>query len=443
MNSNFWKNQFAKIFNLKISPIILGAFVLNFYPQVFSQQGKICIVETREYAGKDPSMWDGLYVASDGKVYTGLATEGKTSHFYVYDPATDSMRMIADIAEFLGEQGKGIRTSGKIHNKAVEDLEGNIYFTTINNGAGPRNIDYTSWQGGRWLKYNPSQDKLEDLGLIDDGVGLYPLVIDKERGYLFGTGFTGYLYRFDINNKVTKVLGRVANWDICRNIFCDDKGNVYGAFPVARVWKYDSSTENIIDLPVRIPYDPTFYPTQLINPMIDRTTIWRAIRWDPEDKVAYGITGGSGSILFKFDPHAKDGEQITELTKMCDTKFLNNEHKDVPFSTLAFDVDIKNKRVYHVPSPRDYVLDTYAETLQGEEPNHLIMYDIKTNQTVDLGELRTKDGRSVFGCEAMAVAADGTVYICGLVEVKDENKATNKVGDKLAALKLIIYKPQF
>jgi hypothetical protein len=351
------------------------------------------------------------------------------------------MRMIADIAEFLGEQGKGIRTSGKIHNKAVEDLDGNIYFTTINNGAGPRNIDFTSWQGGRWFKYNPSQDILEDLGLIDEGVGLYPLVIDKERGYLFGTGFTGYFYRFDIKNKVSKVLGRVANWDICRNIFCDDQGNVYGAFPTARVWKYDSSTEKIIDLSVRIPYDPTIYPTQLINPMIDRTTIWRAIRWDPEDNVAYGITCGSGSILFKFDPHARDGEQITELSKMSDSKFLNSERKDVPFSTLAFDVDIKNKRVYHVPSPREYTLDGYSETLQGEEPNHLIMYDIRTKETIDLGELQTEDGRSVFGCEAMAIADDGTVYICGLVEVKEEDAATNKVGDTFTALQLIIYRP--
>lgn len=428
--------------NINMFSIILGTFGLISFNNAISQTEKISFVETREYPGKDPSMWDGLYVAVNGKVYTGLATEGKTSHFYVYDPATDSMKMIADIAEFLGEQGKGIRTSGKIHNKAVEDLDGNIYFTTINNGAGPRNIDYTSWKGGHWLKYDPAQDKLEDLGLIDEGIGLYPLVIDKERGYLFGTGFTGYFYRFDIKNKVTKVLGRVANWDICRNIFCDDEGNVYGSFPVARVWKYESSTEKIIDLPIQIPYDPTIYPTQLMNPMIDRATIWRAIRWDPEDKAAYGITCGSGSILFKFDPHAKNGEQITELSKMCDSRFLNVERKDVPFSTLAFDVDIKNKRVYHVASPRDYTLDGYAETLQGEEPNHLIMYDIKAKKRIDLGELQTKDGHSVFGCEAMAIAIDGTVYICGLVEVNDEKVATNKIGDKLTALQLIIYKPQ-
>ena len=440
IEKNLVRESFPFIGVNLFSFIIILFFLISFNDAI-AQTEKICLVETREYPGQDPSMWDGLYAASDGKVYTGLATEGSSSHFYVYDPATDSNKMIADLAEFLGEQGKGIRTSGKIHNKPVEDLDGNIYFTTMNNGAGPRNIDYTSWQGGHWLKYDPVQDKLEDLGLIDEGIGLYPLVIDRNREYLFGTGFTGYLYRFDLKNKVSKVIGRVANWDLCRNLYCDDEGNVYGSFPVARVWKYDAHTERIIDLPIHIPYDPTVYPTQLMNPMIDRSTIWRAIRWDPEDKVAYGVTCGSGSILFKFDPHADKDGQIVELCKMCDNKFLNSGRKDIPFSPLAFDIDSKNKRVYFVPSPRDYILDGYVETFEGEEPNHLLMYDIKERKRIDLGVLQTKDGRSVFGCEGLAVAVDGTVYICGLVEVKDENAATSKIGNKPTALQLIIYKP--
>jgi len=435
------KKRSYKFLRGKIFSIILVTLGLIFCTGAIAQTEKICLIETREYPGKDPSMWDGIYAARDGKVYTGLATEGRTSRFYVYDPVTDSSRMIADMAKFLGEQGKGIRTSGKIHNKPVEDLDGNIYYTTMNNGAGPRNIDYTSWLGGHWIKYDPKQDKLEDLGLIDEGIGPYPLVIDKKRGYLFGTGFTGYFYRFDIKNKVTKVIGRVANWDLCRNVFCDDEGNVYGSFPVARVWKYDSKTEKIIDLPIHIPYDPTIYPTQLINPMIDRSTIWRAIRWDSEEKVAYGVTGGSGSILFKYDPHADNGEQFTELAQFCDTRFLDTGRKDLPFSTLAFDVDSKNKKIYYVPSPRDYVLDGYVETLEGEDPNHLLMYDIKTGKRIDLGVLKTEDGRSVLGCEGLTIAPDGTVYICGLVEVYDEKSASRKLDDKLTALQLIIYKP--
>ena len=144
---------------------------------------------------------------------------------------------------------------------------------------------------------------LEDMGLVDEGIGCYPLTIDRKRGYLYGIGFTGYFYRFDLENRETKNFGRVSNWDICRDIFCDDEGNVYMSFPTARVAKYDAKKEKVYETSLRTPYDPTIFPTQLGNPMIDRSNDWRAVEWDPSEKVAYGITSGSGSILFRFDPH--------------------------------------------------------------------------------------------------------------------------------------------
>ena len=44
---------------------------------------EVCLVETREYPGKDDAMWDALYAAKNGAVYTGLITEGGSAHFYV------------------------------------------------------------------------------------------------------------------------------------------------------------------------------------------------------------------------------------------------------------------------------------------------------------------------------------------------------------------------
>lgn len=246
--------------NLLIVSFLAISFILS--PTVFAAaKPKVCKVDAVSYPGKDPVMWDGIYAATDGKVYTGLITEGSSSNLYVYDPATGKNRLLCDAANFLGERGKGIRTSSKIHNKPVEDDQGNIYFATLNNGGGPRNFDFTSWKGGHWFKYDPKTDLVENMGLIDEGTGIYPLVIDKKRMYLYGLGFTGYFYRFDINNRITTNLGRASNWDICRNIFIDDQGSVYGSFPTARIWKYDPEKQRINDLPsVRSPYDPTFFP---------------------------------------------------------------------------------------------------------------------------------------------------------------------------------------
>jgi hypothetical protein len=403
---------------------------------------EVCLVETREYPGKDNAMWDALYAAKNGTVYTGLITEGGSSHFYSYEHSKDENILIADMAEFLGERGKGIRTSGKIHNKPVEDNDGNIYFVPMNNGSGPRTIDYTSWIGGHWMKYIPAKDILENMGLVDEGIGCYPLTIDLQRKYLFGVGFTGYFYRFDLEKHITKNFGRVANWDICRDIFCDDEGNVYGSFPVGRVWKYDARKEKVIDLSIHVPYDPTIFPSQLMNPMIDRTCDWRAVEWDPDQKVAYGVTCGSGSILFRFDPHqGKEGE-ITTLVKMCDGKFLESDRKDIPYSTLAFTLDSKNRKIYFVPSAREYTPNEYVETFGSGQPHHLIMYDIISNKRIDLGPMQTHDGRRIFGCEAATVGPDGTVYICGQVEVNDPGQATGYIGKIAVSLQLIIYKPE-
>ena len=390
---------------LNIQLIILVAFLSGFCTPAIAQiNTKICIVDSREYPGRDPVMWDGLYAASDGKVYSGLITEGASAHFYMYDPTKDVNVLLYDLAEFLGERGKGIRGSCKIHNKPVEDSQGNLYFVTMND-CGPDNIDFTSWQGGHWMKYNPKENELTDLGLVGKGIGCYALTIDKKR-----------------------------------NIFCDDEGNVYASFPVARVCKYDAQKEKVYDLSVTIPYDPTIYPTQLVNPMIDRSADWRAVQWDPVDKVAYGVTCGSGSILFRFDPHEGPEGKITALTKMCATKFL--DRKDVPFSSLAFTVDSKNKKVYFVPSARSYSIQRYAETLGSEKTHHLIMYDIKADKRVDLGAMKTRDGRRVFGCEGASVGPNGTVYICGQVEVKNKEQATRFVESIPTTLQLIIYKPE-
>ena len=423
------------------SLVVLTTLLFAKFFEAEAQADKLCIVEAKEYPGRDPVMWDGMYAAKDGKVYSALINEGASAHFYVYDPKKGKNSLLFDMAEFFDERGKGIRPTGKIHNKPVEDDDGNIYFVSMSNGSGPNTFDYTSWKGGHWLKYTPGTEKLEDMGLVDQGIGCYPLAIDKKRGYLFGIGFTGYFYRFDLKNRITKNFGRVSNWDICRDIFCDDEGNVYLSFPTARVAKYDAKAEKVYETTLATPFDPTIFPTQLNNPMIDRTYDWRAVEWDSVEKVAYGITAGSGSVLFRFDPHDGAEGKITPLVKMCDSKFLINNRKDIPYSTLAFAMDKIKRIVYFAPSARGFATQKYAETFGSEERHHLIIYDLKTSERKDLGAMQTADGRKVFACEAASVAPDGTVYLCGQVEVRDKSKSTQMIGDIPTALHLIVYKP--
>lgn len=439
------KNPDSKCFLHRIlitSLIFLLAFSC-FSADVFAKaKKKMCLVEAVDYPGRDPTMWDGLYAASDGTVYTALITEGGSAHLYRYFPDTGEHKMICDLAEFLGERGKGIRPSSKIHCQPVEDDQGNIYVVTLNNGSGPKSIDFSSWRGGHWIKYDPKKDEFTDLGLIDEGDGPYPLEIDSERKLLYGVGFKSYLYQHNIETGVTRNLGRVSGRDVCRSTFLDDKGNLYGSFPVSRVWKYDVEKDKVIDLSIRMPYDPTVFPASLNEPRIDRTQEWRAIKWDPVEKVAYGVTCGSGSLLFRYDPDDGPEGKFTELGPLCDKKYIGR--KDIPYSTLALALDSKNRKVYFAPSARRYSLAKYIETFGSPAPHTLVMYDLKTNKRVDLGVMKTKKGERVFGCEGASVGPDGTLYLCGQVEIKDDKKATRhtRVTNVPISLRLIIYKPE-
>ena len=404
--------------------------------------GRIARVECIEYPGKDPGVWNALHAAQDGRVYTGLCTHSGSAHFYRYDPATNKNENLYDIAEFLGERRKGIRTSGKIHTPIVPDGKGSIYFGTINAAAGPHNVDYTTWQGGHWLRYDLKSGTLFDLGLVAKGVGLYTLDIDPKRQLLFGLGFTGYFYRHDIRSGKTTNLGRVSNWDICRNTVTDDLGNVYGCFPIGKIWKYDAKTGKINDLSVRIPYDPTIYPVQVERPMIDRTGDWRTVVWDSAERVIYGVTTGSGSILFRYDPFDGPEGKVTELGKLCAPRYMETNQKGIPFSTLALTLDSKGQKIYFVASARTFNSGRYFETLNAPGNFHLIRFDLKTNEREDLGILQSVDGRRVFGCEAATISRDGTLYFAGLAEVNDADKATKTLDGIPSAMHLIKYRPR-
>lgn len=435
---------------------MIPAFLVALTLGIFHHYGlgqikeKYACVDTRQFPGnhKETSMFSALYAASDGMLYIGLCTHAGSSHFYQYNPRTDTMRHIADLADFLNQVGKGIRTAGKIHTRPVEDNQGRIYFATMCEDSGPPNIDPYSWEGPHWARYDPKTDKLESLGLINRLWGIYGLAIDNKRNYLFGTAWDGHLYRYDINAGNTRDLGRVDNWDDLRHIAADDDGNVYGTYPKARIWRYNAKTELVEDLSIQIPYDPAVYPRRLSNPMLDRKAIWRVVEWDPMDRAIYGVDGGS-SILFRYDPHDGPEGKVTELAKLAAERFYTSNRKDIPYSSLAFTVG-RDRRIYYAPAGIDFDYEARLEAARLAQArigtksppySELIAYDLKSRKRENLGVLRTRDGRQVYGCGGAAAGLDGTVYMGAAVEVNDPQKEAGKAAGLYPfAMELLIYK---
>lgn len=394
--------------------------------------------------GKKPdSMWSGVYTAHSGKIYIGLCTHGDAGNFYEFDPTTRKMDHIADLSVFKGERGGGVRTSGKIHTTFVEDLQGNIYFGDFCEDSGPECVDPSSYRGAHWFKYAPETKQLTNLGLINRHAGLLGIAIDAKRRRLYGLAEDGHFYMFDLERGITIDKGRVDDWDICRTIASDDRGNIYGSFPVDRVWKYDPDADRIVDLQdVRVPNDPRVNPRTMSNPKIDRKTLWRIVEWKPDERVFYGITN-SDCRLFRFDPQAGDEGEITPLSLMCADRYLNADPKKIPIATLAFTLAPGNK-VYYAPVTSvafDYSAESWdvkderkftQKITQRSQPplSALIEYDIATGKRREIGLMRTTDGRAVFGLGGAVYShLDERLYFVGAIEEHNEQLVAGEIEE--------------
>lgn len=444
-----------------ILAVLCVAFFNNVSAQKinFAQEAK-AVVKHYKFVGdhREESMWSALYGAKSGKIYIGLCTHAEAAHFYEFDPSTERMRHLCDLTELHNERGEGINTNGKIHVRMGEDAEGNIYFGGLNEDTGPECIDPSSYTGAFWYRYNPTLDKVEVLGKISRHFGLLGMVYEPVYKRLYGLAEDGHLYMHDIDARTTRDLGKVDDWDICRTIFADDKGNVYGSFPVAQVWKYDPVRDEVIDFPyLRLQYDMRVPPRTMSKPMIDRKVIWRVIEWDSVEKVAYGIIGGN-SMLFRYDVHKGDEGEIEYLIPLTAPQYWDETNVQmIPFATLALTISA-DRKIYFAPTASgsfDYVGNSWdvkdeekfqAKVSGGYFPpvSYLVSYDIPKRERRSHGLMVTEAGNLVFGLGGACTGAkDGRIYFVGAIEEKNPTDVVGKVGRRWPfSMGLIAYDPK-
>ena len=364
---------------------------------------------------KDAQMWSALYAASNGRIYCGVCTHGDAANFYEFDPATARMRLLANLTILNEERGKGTWSNGKIHVQ-MQELDGFVYFGSLSEDNGPPAIDARSYKGPRWFRASLATGKVEALGYINSFYGVLGQAMDPARRLLYGLAEDGHLYKYYIDQDTTEDLGRVDEWDICRTIFADDRGNVYGSYAPGRMWKYDPAQDRLIDFDhLRLPV--INQSRSMANPMLDRKSQWRIIQWDPVDKAAYGIVGGS-NLLFKYDPADGPEGKVTPLTQMCSPAYRGSDPMQVPYATLAMAISQKERRIYYLTvTSGDFDYGSVSADTLGDA--FLVSYDLKTGVRTDHGVLRTKDGRRCYGMQGMKVSADGRIWFMGAFDEPD------------------------
>jgi hypothetical protein len=364
---------------------------------------------------KDAQMWSAIYVGSNGKVYVGLCTHADAANLYEFDPSTETMRHLANLTELNEERGRGIWTNGKIHVQ-MQELDGYVYFGSLSEDNGPPAIDAASYKGPRWYRVEMKTGKVEQLSAINSFWGLLGQVLDAKRRVIYGLAENGHLYKYYIDKDWTEDLGRVDEWDICRTIFMDDLGNVYGSYAPGRIWKYDPNLDRIIDFEhIRLPL--INQSRTMANPMLDRKVQWRSIEWDPTDRAAYGIIGGS-NLLFKYDPHRGPEGAVTPLVSMAAPGVRDGDPMNLPYATLAMAISQKERKIYYITvMAGDFDYGAVTKDVMGS--SYLVAYDLKSGRREDLGVLRTADGRTTSGMGGAKVDSQGRLWFVGAFSEPD------------------------
>lgn len=379
--------------------------------------------------------YNAISVASDGRIYYVLSSSRYDvgGQFYVYDPATDSTRFIADLSRALGEKEQHYVAQGKSH---VEFYEHNnkLYFAThagyyeMINGSEQMPVHapegYKRYPGGHFVAYDMKTGVIESVALAPEGDGILTMTMDEKRGHLYGlTWPKGLLIDYDLNRKTLKNLGPVTGKGesqvgddfrvICRSIFVDpDDGNVYYSTAEGDIYAYhpaEGRPRKLDDVNLRLDYFGKYDPKDAGSMGYN----WRKIYWYGPEHKAYGVHGNSG-YLFTFDPRAKKVELVERITSMPSRK--SGMFDQFSYGYLGF--KIKDGVIYYLTGGPVYENGrrvTGADKInmgaaKGLENLHVVTYNIKEGLYKDHGPVFYEDGGRPTYVNSIAVGNDGNIY---------------------------------
>ena len=136
--------------------------------------------------------YNGMGCGSDGHIYYVLSSERYDvgARMFGFDPATRKIRLIGDLTEACGEQGRNTIVQGKSHVNFAE-RGGKLHFSThigfysIIDGMEKPGIPPAGWKpypGGHLLSYDLKSGKFEDFGVGPEREGILTTSTDKRRG---------------------------------------------------------------------------------------------------------------------------------------------------------------------------------------------------------------------------------------------------------------------
>jgi hypothetical protein len=377
------------------------------------------------------SNYHSLVSASDGKLYFSIDTHNTdyACRFYSFDPASETMTMIAELDAPLDEDAKKEISQGKVHVPFFEH-KGKLYFATHTSFYQEGLPGYDAGQkplytGGRFVSYDMETGAFETLARIVPNEGLITMIMDRQREVLYGLSWpSALLVSYDLTSNELRCWGAVQErgewghhpheWNrVCRTLGLEPNGRLYGSTMDGRVWRFDPDVRprpfsyiDGLDLS-----RATFSQSAEQTLKGDFQHNWRVVEWNPATNSFFGVLWET-TALFEFVP---DKNYIRALAD-----FRHEAYQGMPrnpeISQLGFIIAPDHNTILylaHGPAPE---IDGVFAVQSGL---YLLTYDIEQRTMKNHGLVLGKNDRRPFFAESLVIGSDERMYSAAWVEVTD------------------------
>jgi len=330
----------------------------------------------------------------DGRVYVGTANYGASAHVVCFEPRTETWQDLFSAHDVTRETGCGLDSQSKFHAKIVVDADGVVWAATKQgNEQFIERPEYgenpTGYPGGHLFSYDPRTGAVRDHGILKKQEGLMGGAVDRKRRRLYyWSDPKQHFLIYDIERNTVRDLGAVGGSP--RYIAIDPGGRVFGMGRPGIIWMYDPQADRLYDLAVRVQG-----PGEYEDPYV--------IVMSADGRKIFGVAVGGGRYVMEFDLASIDlAADVPEANgtirceHVCPSIPPPFEPADLHAGTLG-----KDGCFYFTNRP------------VGGKTVHLIRYDPRDRQIVDLGEVRVK-GRPDMAqpyAQGACVGSDGTLYL--------------------------------
>ncbi|MBE6929377.1 MAG: hypothetical protein E7463_03765 [Ruminococcaceae bacterium] len=334
--------------------------------------------------------WD-TNISSEGIVYIAHACEGTKedqTSLIAYNWMEDRGYVCYDTQKYTLAKPRALPHT-KLHESITELPDGRIAATTHSTSKGKDHPEWMpfahmhhTWEGypGSYiLVYDPKTGEVENWGIPVPRESIYGMTYDAKYNCLYMIGFMrGHVYRFSIDDRTVKDLGKAAEV-FCYRLHAGPDGHIYGMTKSGYLWRVNVDTAELEDLNWR---HPAAYDNSWTNTWYRYMAKARNI--SDHEFVFHSYTSDE---FYCFDTNTQKAYSIGK-------KFTHDDHNNVrhtEFCLNEFVVDKYGALWYQIMpvvlgngAPTDYRKYTI--------PSYLMYWDIRNNRKpVNLGVISNND----------------------------------------------------